>query len=309
MVVVEPLILASYILGYIFKDTGIPIPGIGYVKVWEFLIKNNPQTAWEIAMENVILWVVPYSIAHFLMYIKPQRSFFHPFKLNPNYPPSSQVMKEIFRSLRAITICTVYCVMVNQFHSFGYLPSGYVPSLFDNDGLQVSIFTHFLGMIVIFLWCDFHFYWTHRLLHSPWFYKKVHKIHHESFNPDPFSAHSMHWIESAIFFTAAPVAAFVAPLHMFRSIVIGLIVFPLEGHWGFGDWTNKGSVHHYIHHSKFNWNYGTSPLWDHLMGTNYPDQRRKMDQKRDQQAKEQAAIVQCNIGEDFKDCPTHEKSK
>merc|ERR1719219_1240029 len=96
-------------------------------------------------MENVILWVVPYSIAHFLMYIKPQRSFFHPFKLNPNYPPSSQVMKEIFRSMRAITICTVYCVMVNQFHSFGYLPSGYVPSLFDNDGLQVSIFTHFFG--------------------------------------------------------------------------------------------------------------------------------------------------------------------
>ena len=59
----------------------------------------------------------------------------------------------------------------------------------------------------MFLWGDFHFYWTHRLLHTPWFYKSVHKTHHESYNPDPFSGLSMHWFESAVYFSAAPLLA------------------------------------------------------------------------------------------------------
>ena len=44
-----------------------------------------------------------------------------------------------------------------------------------------------IGNILLYLWGDFHFYWTHRMLHTHWFYKNVHKIHHESYNPDPFS--------------------------------------------------------------------------------------------------------------------------
>ena len=57
---------------------------------------------------------------------------------------------------------------------------------------------------------------------------------------------------------------------MFRGLVIGLIIAPLEGHWGMGNWNKEGTFNHYIHHSKFNWNYGSSPMWDHIMGTNYP---------------------------------------
>ena len=57
---------------------------------------------------------------------------------------------------------------------------------------------------------------------------------------------------------------------MFRGLAIGLIIAPLEGHWGFGNWNKEGTFNHYIHHSKFNWNYGSSPMWDHIMGTHYP---------------------------------------
>lgn len=38
----------------------------------------------------------------------------------------------------------------------------------------------FVWQIWFSLMCeDFVFYWTHRLLHLPYFYKKIHKIHHE----------------------------------------------------------------------------------------------------------------------------------
>ena len=42
-------------------------------------------------------------------------------------------------------------------------------------------------------------------------------------------------------------------------------------------------------------------MWDHIMGTNFPNKAANKDNKGMQEAKEQAAIVQCQMGEDFKD--------
>ena len=33
----------------------------------------------------------------------------------------------------------------------------------------------------------------------------------------------------------------VAPLYMFRGLAIGLIIAPLEGHWGMGNWNKEGT--------------------------------------------------------------------
>jgi len=200
------LSILSYCLGYFCKNSGVPIPGLGNVDLWRILVKNEPQAPADLAFENFTIWILVYSTAHFLMYIKPQRSLFHPFKLNPNYPPNSLILKEILRSARGVGICTFYAVIVNKLYSSGMLPTKFVPSLFNHDG-DVSLIIHFIGIVLMYLWGDFHFYWTHRLLHTPWFYKSVHKIHHESYNPDPFSGLSMHWFESAVYFSATPILA------------------------------------------------------------------------------------------------------
>jgi sterol desaturase/sphingolipid hydroxylase (fatty acid hydroxylase superfamily) len=197
-------VISFYSVGYIFKDSGVPIPGMGLVDLWGFVVKNKPQTATELALENYTFWTLFYTFFHFMMYVKPQRSLFHPFKLNPNYPPGSLVLKEIFRSVRGVAICTFYEIVVNQLYMSHNLPTKYVPSLFDNDG-QVPLFIHVLGIILGCLWVDFHFNWTHRMLHTKWLYKNVHKVHHESYNPDPFSGLSMHWFESAVYFKYAPI--------------------------------------------------------------------------------------------------------
>ena len=93
-----------------------------------------PQAPADLAFENFTIWILVYSTAHFLMYIKPQRSLFHPFKLNPNYPPNSLILKEILRSARGVGICTFYTVIVNKLYSSGMLPTKFVPSLFNHDG-------------------------------------------------------------------------------------------------------------------------------------------------------------------------------
>ena len=76
----------------------------------------------------------------------------------------------------------------------------------------------------------------------------------------------MHWFESIIYFSAATIVSFMVPLWWFRLLSLALILFPLEGHSGYG---GPLSYNHYIHHAKFNWNFGSSPMWDYLMSTTF----------------------------------------
>jgi sterol desaturase/sphingolipid hydroxylase (fatty acid hydroxylase superfamily) len=63
-------------------------------------------------------------------------------------------------------------------------------------------------------------------------------------------------------------AYFIAPCWLVRTMFKGLIVFPLEGHCGYGNWNREDAYNHYLHHSRFNLNYGSSPMWDYIMSTN-----------------------------------------
>jgi len=295
---VTHFLAVALVIGYIFREHGVPLPWTGGIRLdlWNTLIYDSPQSAYSIFLENMVTYIPLYSVAHILLYVEPQRSLFHPFKLNPRYPSNSLVIKEIFRSIRGVCILSLYEVVVNSLHRQGSLPSVYTPDIFKlgQDGAP----PHIIGLVSVFLlsylWGDAHFYWTHRLLHSPMLYRRVHKEHHESFNPDPFSGLSMHWVESSIYFSSALLTAPLFPLWAFRLLSLSLLVAPLQGHSGYGDWEDQGSPFHYIHHAKFNWNYGASPLWDNMMGTSYPG-KPEDNTDRGKQAREQAEMVDCNL--------------
>ena len=40
---VPATIILSYCLGYAYKNSGVPIPGLGNVDLWRILVKNEPQ--------------------------------------------------------------------------------------------------------------------------------------------------------------------------------------------------------------------------------------------------------------------------
>ena len=272
--ILVPLVLATIVLTTYSRTAG----GVLGVDLWSIVMREEAQGFAAILFENVALWLALFGGAYLLLYAPGWLALpaaVRRYKLNPAAPKPALVRVEFLRSLRGLAIGSAMEAAWHAASAAGRL-----------DGLRVALcpaslcgapvaelgLGAFLGAsLALYLGGDTHFYWSHRLLHTPLLYRAVHREHHESFNPDPFSGLSMHPVESVVYFSAAPLVVGWGPLWLTRLLFKALVVFPLEGHSGFGTWGVEASYNHYLHHTKFNWNYGSSPLWDHLMGTNYVD--------------------------------------
>ncbi len=128
---------------------------------------------------------------------------------------------------------------------------------------------------------DTWFYWTHRLMHRPWWFKKMHAVHHDSRPPTAWAAMSFHPWEALSGALIIPLLVFVVPIHV-AVLGIVLAIMTLMGvtnHMGWemfpdgvvkgraGNWLITAS-HHELHHQKYRCNYGLYfRHWDRLCGT------------------------------------------
>ena len=115
---------------------------------------------------------------------------------------------------------------------------------------------------------EVHFFCIHRLIHTPWLYKWVHSVHHNSINPSPWSSLSMHPVEHLLYFGEI-FWHLLIPTHpvvmIFNSHVVGYGA--INGHIGFDkleltDSTllDSHAYAHYLHHKYFEVNYGGDGL-------------------------------------------------
>jgi sterol desaturase/sphingolipid hydroxylase (fatty acid hydroxylase superfamily) len=128
---------------------------------------------------------------------------------------------------------------------------------------------------------DTWFYWTHRLLHRPSWFRAAHAVHHASRPPTAWAAMSFHPIEALTGALVIPALVFLIPVHV---AVLGLVlaIMTLMGvtnHMGWemfpralvhsrlGGWLITAS-HHQRHHDEYRCNYGLYfRFWDRLCGT------------------------------------------
>ncbi len=128
---------------------------------------------------------------------------------------------------------------------------------------------------------DTWFYWTHRLMHRPWWFRVAHAVHHASKPPTAWAAMSFHPWEALTGALVIPMLVFVIPVHVGAlGVVLSIMtVMGITNHMGwemFPRWMVNGflgkwlitATHHQKHHDAYRGNYGLYfRFWDRLCGT------------------------------------------
>lgn len=136
--------------------------------------------------------------------------------------------------------------------------------------------------VLVYLFAhDTYFYWSHRWMHRPAVFARVHATHHASRPPTAWAAMSFHWTEAASGAVVVPLLALVVPIHI-GALLLVLAVMTFNGvtnhmgweiyprSWVAGWWgrTMITASHHHLHHRHYRCNYGLYfRFWDRLCGT------------------------------------------
>eukprot|EP00041_Stephanoeca_diplocostata_P010532 m.167236 g.167236 ORF g.167236 m.167236 type:complete len:365 (+) comp18188_c0_seq1:197-1291(+) len=132
----------------------------------------------------------------------------------------------------------------------------------------------FFSSILYFLFIDLWAYLGHRVLHFPWLYKRVHKVHHSWKQTTAFVGLGLHPFDMMILQAGVYTAFFLFPIHI-AGVALNLLYIHYHNvidHSGVycESWLpwQPSSLYHDDHHRCFHMNYGQSlTIWDELGGT------------------------------------------
>jgi sterol desaturase/sphingolipid hydroxylase (fatty acid hydroxylase superfamily) len=149
------------------------------------------------------------------------------------------------------------------------------------DWSALPLWYHPLSLLIYLFVQDTCFYWSHRWMHRPKWFRIAHAVHHESRPPTAWTAMSFHPVEALTGAVVVPCLVFLVPIHV---AMLGLVltiatVMGVTNHMGWemfpralvhsplGDWLITAS-HHERHHEEYKCNFGLYfRLWDRLCGT------------------------------------------
>jgi len=141
---------------------------------------------------------------------------------------------------------------------------------------EETIASLLLSIVSFILFTDCLIYWIHRVLHTKYLYKTLHKVHHTWKVPSPFASHAFHPLDG--FLQSVPYHIYVFLFPMNKYIYLGMFVFvnlwTISIHDGdyrvpriFKELVN-GARHHTDHHLFYSCNYGQFfTLWDRIGGS------------------------------------------
>jgi sterol desaturase/sphingolipid hydroxylase (fatty acid hydroxylase superfamily) len=194
------------------------------------------------------------------------------FKLK--YPQKKLIEEDISLSIIATLAMAICAALVMTVYDFG---ATRLYSSIEDYGMWYLIVS-FFGVILL---QDTTYYFLHRAFHHPLVYNWLHKGHHRSKNPTPWTSFALDFPEALIQGLFLVAVVLIIPLHFVVLAVclitmtvwslmthLGFELFPnFPVHW-FGKWLIS-SDHHSLHHRQYTRHYGLYfTFWDRLLGTN-----------------------------------------
>lgn len=199
-------------------------------------------------------------------------------KIREASPEHRQLAKEFLFSIRSIMVFSTIGIGVTLLARAGLYPLARLAESWGPLWFGFSL----VAMVVAH---DAYFYWTHRLMHDPRLFRRVHRRHHLSNNPSPFTAYSFDVPEAVLMvaFTVLWPLVFPAPWEVTSLFVIHQIFRNTLLHCGYElmpmrrngkPWLDflTTTTHHDLHHGQAGYNYAAwFTWWDRWMGTEHPE--------------------------------------
>ncbi len=233
---------------------------------------------------NVLRYFIFAGLAYGIFYVWKRQTWFYR-KIQQKYPDWKQHRRDILYSICSGLIFGSLAVSLIIAKQHGYTKLYIDFAEYSTGYFIISIF------LLIFIH-DTYFYWTHRLMHHPKIFRYVHKIHHLSHNPSPWTAYAFHPIEALVEAAFFPLAVLVVPVHPFAAFIFLFysIVMNVLGHTGF-EYSPKNAMqhrilrwfttptHHNLHHQHSKGNFGLYfNFWDKIMATNDANYEKKFEE-------------------------------
>ncbi|MDB5494356.1 MAG: Sterol desaturase [Phenylobacterium sp.] len=199
-------------------------------------------------------------------------------KIREAVPARRQLITEFLVSVRSIAVFSTVGVGVTFLARAGFYPLARLAEQWGPLWFGFSL-------VAIIVAHDAYFYWTHRLMHDPRLFRRVHLRHHRSNNPSPFTAYSFDLGEAGLMvaFTALWPLVFPTPWAVTTLFVIHQIFRNTLLHCGYElmpmrkdgrPWLDflTTTTHHDLHHAQAGYNYAAwFTWWDRWMGTEHPE--------------------------------------
>lgn len=201
-----------------------------------------------------------------------------PRKIRRERPALRQMQREVMVSMRTVLLfALIGATLITGGVRIGLIS---IDETVSERGALYFLFN--VGMLILLH--DAWFYWTHRLIHMPSLFRIMHRLHHRSHNPTPFTAYAFNIGEALINALYLPVVLVLLPSSGAAIFVflVHMILRNAIGHCGYELFPARPDgrpmidllttvTHHDLHHARPGFNYGLYfTWWDRMMGTEHP---------------------------------------
>ena len=112
-------------------------------------------------------------------------------KIRQDSPGRNQMVREFWASVRTVAVFATSGLITLALKNAG------IVEFYDQPGERGWAYFVF-SILALMVLHDAWFYWTHRAIHHPKLFRRVHRLHHKSNNPTPWTAYSFDIGEAAI---------------------------------------------------------------------------------------------------------------